>query len=168
MYKEVKISEISKEMIEQLQKGAFLTVSDGEKVNTMTIGWGAVGYMWNKPVFTAMVRYSRYTYEIIDKSQDFTVSFPLNNTLNKELGLCGTKSGRDIDKVCDAKLVLKNGELVNSPIIDNCELHIECKIVYKQGMDEAFLNEEIKNKAYPNNDYHVMYFGEIVKAYIKE
>jgi len=124
--------------------------------------------MWNKPVFTALVRYSRYTYEIIEKSQDFTVSFPLKGMLNKELGICGTKSGRDMDKIKNAKLTLKNGEVVNSPIIDDCELHIECKIVYKQAMDETFLDNEIKNKAYPDGDHHVMYYGEIVKAYIKE
>ena len=54
-----------------------------------------------------------------------------------------------------------------SPIIDNCGLHIECKIVFKQAMDKENLCEEIKNSSYPKDDYHVMYFGEILKVYIK-
>ena len=168
MYKEIKISEISSQALEQIKKGAFLTVKSQDKVNTMTIGWSSIGYMWNKYIFTAFVRYSRYTYEIIENSQDFTVSIPLDNSLNKELGLCGSKSGRDVDKIKAANLSIREGETVESPIIDNCQLHIECKIVYKQGMDKESLCEEIKNNSYPKDDYHVMYFGEILKVYIKD
>jgi flavin reductase (DIM6/NTAB) family NADH-FMN oxidoreductase RutF len=154
--------------LEQLQKGAFLTVKANGKVNTMTIAWGSLGFIWNKHIFTTLVRYSRYTHEIIDKAQDFTVSFPLNNDMGKELGICGTKSGRDIDKFNECKLVMRRGEKVNSPIIDNCTLHIECKIVYKQGMDKKNLSVVIQENSYADEDYHVMYFGEILKAYIRE
>lgn len=69
MYKEIKFTEMSKEILEQLQKGAFLTVKSDDKVNTMTIAWGALGFMWYKPVFTAMVRYSRYTYELLRRQR---------------------------------------------------------------------------------------------------
>ena len=168
MYKEIKITEVSREVLEGIQKGAFLTVKNQDKINTMTIGWGSIGYIWSKHIFTAFVRYSRYTHEIIENSKDFTVSIPLDNSLNKELGFCGTKSGRDTDKIKDANLSLREGEAVESPIIDNCKLHIECKIVYKQGMDKENLSEEIKNNSYPNDDYHVMYFGEILKVYIRD
>ena len=168
MHKEINITEVSKEVLEQITKGAFLTVKSGDKVNTMTIGWGSIGYIWNKYIFTAFVRYSRYTHEIIENSKDFTVSIPLDNSLNKALGLCGTKSGIDTDKVKDANLSLGESEVVESPIIDNCNLHIECKIVYKQGMDKKGLCEEIKNNCYAKGDYHVMYFGEILKVYIED
>lgn len=167
MYREINFTELSKELLGQLQKGAFLTVKAGDKVNTMTIGWGSLGFMWQKPVFTAMVRYSRYTYDLIEKAEDFTVSFPLKGQLKEELGICGTKSGRDMDKFKQCNLTLKEGEVVNSPVIDECDLHIECKIVYKQAMDENAISDEIKDKAYGNGNYHVMYYGEIVKAYVK-
>jgi flavin reductase (DIM6/NTAB) family NADH-FMN oxidoreductase RutF len=133
----------------------------------MTIAWGSLGFMWYKPVFTAMVRYSRYTYDLIEKAAYFTVSFPLNGQLKKELGICGTKSGKDMDKFGECNLTLKEGEAVKSPVIDECDLHIECKIVYKQPMDENAICQEIKDKAYENGNYHVLYYGEIVKAYIK-
>ncbi|EYE89382.1 flavin reductase [Fervidicella metallireducens AeB] len=167
MYREIKFSEMSKELLEQLQKGAFLTVKDGDKVNTMTIAWGSLGFMWYKPIFTAMVRYSRYTYELIEKAGEFTVSFPLNGQLKEELGFCGTKSGRDLDKIKECDLKIKAGDVVNTPVLDQCDLHLECKIVYKQPMDEKNVCQEIKDKAYPQGNYHVLYFGEIVKAYIK-
>ena len=70
-------------------------------------------------IFTAMVRYSRYTYELIDRAQDFTVSFPLNNCMEKQLRICGAKYVRDIDKFKECKLELRSGEKVNSSIIDN-------------------------------------------------
>jgi len=168
MYREINFTELSKELLDQLQKGAFLTVKAGEKVNTMTIAWGSLGFMWNKPIFTSMVRYSRYTYELIEKAEDFTVSFPLNGQLKQELGMCGTKSGRDVDKFKECNLTLKEGEAVKAPVIDECDLHIECKIVYKQPMDENATCEEIKDKAYSSGNYHVLYYGEILKAYIKE
>ena len=82
----------------RLKKGAFLTVKSGEKTNTMTIGWGYIGIMWNKPYFMAMVRPGRYTHELLKNSDNFTVSVPFGENLNKELGICGTKSGRDINK----------------------------------------------------------------------
>ena len=167
MYKEINFTELSKELLDQLQKGAFLTVKAGDKVNTMTIAWGSLGFMWYKPMFTSMVRYSRYTYELIEKAEDFTVSFPLNGQLKQELGICGTKSGKDMDKFGECNLTLKEGEVVKSPIIDECDLHIECKIVYKQPMDENALCQEIKDKAYGSGNYHVLYYGEIVKAYVK-
>jgi flavin reductase (DIM6/NTAB) family NADH-FMN oxidoreductase RutF len=168
MYKDINFTDLSKELLEQLAKGAFLTVKSEGKVNTMTIAWGSLGFMWYKPVFTAMVRYSRHTYDLIEKSEDFTVSFPLKGQLKKELGLCGTKSGREIDKIKEYGLTLRDGETIGTPVIDDCDLHLECKIVFKQPMDDSFINEEVRNKAYPQGDYHVLYYGEIKKIYVKE
>ena len=53
------------EMLTQLPLGAFLTVKSGDRVNTMTIGWGTIGFMWGKPIMTVMVRYSRHTHQLI-------------------------------------------------------------------------------------------------------
>lgn len=164
MYKELDFCEVSQELLQQLQKGAFLTVKSGDKVNTMTIAWGSLGYMWNRPVFTAMVRYSRYTYELIKDASEFTVSFPLKEQLGKALNVCGTKSGRDIDKFEECGLTLGAGVWAETPVIDDCELHLECRIVYSQGMNAEKLDGEIRRNSYPDGNYHVFYFGEIVKV----
>lgn len=168
MYKEIEFSSISKELLEQLQKGAFLTVKNGDKVNTMTIAWGALGFIWAKPVFTAMVRKSRYTHDLIENVKDFTVSMPLKGQLKEALKTCGTRSGRDMDKFKECNLTLKDGKYVNTPIIDNCDLHIECKIVFKQSMDEKLVSDDVKARAYSNGDYHDLYYGEILGIYKKE
>lgn len=168
MYKEVKFSDISKEALEQLVKGAFLTVKSGTSVNTMTIGWGSIGFIWGKPCFTAMVRYSRYTYELIEKAADFTISIPLHGQMKAALSYCGTKSGKDVDKIKECNLSLNESKMVLSPAIDGCNIYLECKIVYKQPMVEDALDEDVKKKSYPHGDFHEMYFGEIVRAYVIE
>ncbi|MDF2674726.1 MAG: flavin reductase domain protein FMN-binding protein [Clostridiales bacterium] len=168
MFKSIKYTEMSKEMLQQLPKGAFLTVKDGDKLNTMTIGWGSIGYMWNKPVFIAMVRYSRHTFDLIERAQNFTVSYPLNGQLKEALKFCGTKSGRDMDKIKECNLKLSPGNRVNTPIIEDCDLHFECKIIYKHPMDEQQLTKEIRDRAYPEGDYHMMYFGEILDVSVRE
>ena len=166
MIKEINFNDKLKEMLNQINKGAFLTVTDGEKTNTMTIGWSNVGIVWNKPIFMVAVRYSRYTYELMEKAKDFTVSIPLKNNLKKELSYCGTYSGKDVDKFKECNLKVKKGRKVDSPIIENCELHYECKIIYKQAMEPSTLNNSIKNQFYKNKDYHVFYFGEIIDCYL--
>lgn len=168
--KEIKYNELSKELLDQLTKGAFLTVKDNSgNLNTMTIGWGTIGYMWRKPVFMAMVRYSRYTYDLIENSKEFTVSLPLNNELKKELDICGTKSGRDINKFTECNLTPIKANTVNTPVIDKCDLYFECKIVYKQSMDpQCIISDEIHDLYGPAKDYHTLYYGEILTCYIKD
>lgn len=164
--KEVKFNEYSTELMEQLPKGIFLTVKDGDKINTMTIGWANLGVIWMKPVFTVLVRFSRYTYELIQDAGEFTVSVPLNNNLAKALAFCGTRSGRDYDKFKECGLTLRAGEKVDAPVIEDCELHYECKVIYKQVMEPSALDKDIRKAKYSNNDYHVMFYGEIVSSYL--
>ncbi|MBE6064160.1 flavin reductase family protein [Clostridium cochlearium] len=149
------------------EKGAFLTIKDGNKVNTMTIGWANIGYQWRVPVLSVMVRESRYSHELIEKASEFTVSIPMNDKLKKELAFCGSKSGRDVDKIKKCNLKLEKGRNVETPIIDNCEMHFECKIVYKEAMSEENLSKDIKDKFYKDGNYHTFYYGEILDCYIK-
>jgi flavin reductase (DIM6/NTAB) family NADH-FMN oxidoreductase RutF len=165
--KEITFQELSKDLLTQLVKGAFLTVKSEDKVNTMTIGWGTLGYIWNKPILMVPVRYARHTYSMIDQAESFSVSVPIDQDMKKALAFCGTKSGRDMDKIKESGLVLADSILIEAPIIAGCELHIECRIVYKQAMEPGNLSSDIRSSSYPNNDFHVLYYGEIVKAYYK-
>ncbi len=168
MFKEVKFNEYSSEMLQQLSKGAFLNVKSGNEINTMTIGWANIGIVWGKPIFTVEVRYSRHTYDLLKNTDEFTVSVPLSKDMKKELAICGSKSGRDIDKFEECNLTPVKGKKIDTPVIEECDLHYECKIVYKQAMEPATLAEDIKDNYYKTNDFHVLYYGEIVASYIKE
>ncbi len=165
---DIKFNELSKEMLQQLQKGTFLTVKNGDKLNTMTIGWGSIGIMWNKPILMVPVRYSRYTHTLIEQAKDFTVSVPLKGDMSAELAYCGTKTGKNIDKLKVLGLTVVESKNVNTPIIGECQLHFECKIVYKQAMDSKMIDSEIKTLNYPNDNLHVLYYGEIVSCYLND
>ena len=60
--RKINITDYSNIITEILEKGAFLTTKAGDKVNSMVIGWGHVGRVWEKPVFIAYVRDCRFTY----------------------------------------------------------------------------------------------------------
>jgi len=153
---------------QRLPAGAFLTVSDQDRHNTMTIGWGTLGFIWGKPIVMVAVRKSRYTYKFMENTDSFTVSIPLTAELKKELAGAGSTSGRDIDKFAAYNLQAKPGIKVPVPVIEQCDLFYECRIVYKQAMDPEHLDESIKASYYQQGDYHVLYFGEILASYMKE
>lgn len=150
-----------------LSKGAFLTTKWGDKINTMVIGWGGVGVLWRLPVFNVVVRQNRFTYELLEKSREFTVTVPYVD-LPQALSVCGTKSGRNMDKLAACGLTALNGQKIATPVLNVPGMHFECKVVYnrlmgRENLDGA-LNELWYNKE--PNDYHVFYFGEIVDSYI--
>lgn len=161
--KDLDYSEISKEVINGVKKGAFLTVRAGEECNTMTIGWGTLGFVWQSPVMMIAVRDSRHTYRIIEKSADFTVTIP-SEDMKDQILFCGTKSGRDVNKFEECELKLEEGREVESPVIKVKGIHLECKIIFKSPMDPEYLDNEYE-KFYPEKDFHTLYFGKIVACY---
>lgn len=154
---------VADQIMAQIPKGAFLTVKAEAQLNTMTIGWATVGIVWSKPIMMVAVRDSRHTFGIIEKASDFTVSFPADH-MKKELMFCGTKSGRSHDKFKECGLKAGAAQKTLSPIIQVPGIHFECKIVYKSKMDPALLEKEYK-RLYPENDFHTLYFGEILECY---
>lgn len=130
-------------------------------VNAMTIGWGLVGTMWSKPFFIVAVRLSRHTYKLMEESDSFTVCLP-SKGMAEALDFCGTKSGRDYDKFKELGLTAKKGIQVEAPYIEDCPVHYECKIAFKTPVKQGALPEEIEEDVYPNRNYHVLYYGQIL------
>ncbi|MGL6185995.1 MAG: flavin reductase family protein [Clostridium chrysemydis] len=156
------------ESMDNLYKGgAFLTASKEGKVNTMTISWGSVGYMFRKPVFMALVRDSRYTNEFLKDGEEFTISIPKeDDNLKKALSICGTISGRDKDKEIEANIKFKKSKKTNAPVVEGCFKYYECKIIFKSVVDLESLDNEIKEAIYKGETKgHNLYFGEIIETY---
>ena len=76
---------------------AILSVGNKNLYNSMTIEWGSLGVAFKKPVFTVYVKPDRYTYEVMEKSDIFTVNF-IERKLLKKFAIYGTKSGKDVNK----------------------------------------------------------------------
>jgi flavin reductase (DIM6/NTAB) family NADH-FMN oxidoreductase RutF len=151
-------------IMESIKKGAFLTVKANDKLNTMTIGWATIGYIWQRPVFMIAVRDSRYTFKLLEQTDNYTVTIPAGDAFKDAVMFCGTKSGREFDKFKECKLAVRQAQQVQSPIIDLPGIHYECKIIYKSAMDNNFMDNSLE-KLYPKKDYHTLYFGEIVACY---
>jgi len=156
-----------------MPRGILLTTKADGKVNTMTIGWGHIGIEWGKPIFVAYVRESRYTKQMLEANGEFTVNVPMGPIDGKILGYCGTKSGRDTDKIANLGLTLEAPEAISVPGIQELPLTLECRVIYKQKQDLSAIPENILARYYPADeagyqDYHYAYYGEIVSAYIIE
>jgi len=157
-----------------LKKGVLLTSASGKKVNTMTIGWGTIGIQWNRPIFIAYVRESRYTRRLLQDNPEFTVNIPVGNVDSEILAYCGKKSGRDTDKITDLGLTTVSSDKISVPGLLELPLTLECKVVYQQAQDISMLPEDISDRFYPVEneegfqDYHIAFYGEIVNAYIAE
>ena len=155
--------QLDKGMRELSKNGAFLTAKGDAGVNTMTISWGFVGQMWNKPHFITVVRPQRHTNDVLESGADsFTVSIPFDGQLKEALTVCGTKSGRDMDK--GTVVSFTPAKTVASPIVAGCGLYYECKITMVQKLDVNLLPPEAAQRFY-KDDFHFMYFGEIMECY---
>jgi len=162
--KDLNYMTIAEDAIKKIKKGAFLTVKAGNALNTMTIGWATFGFIWQKPIMMVAVRSSRHTFGIIEAAADFTVTVPKGG-MDKEIALCGSKSGRDMDKFKMGNLETSKGSKVVSPIIKTPGYHYECKIAYRSAMNPAYLDKNYDRSLYPQKDYHTLYFGEILACY---
>ena len=140
---------------------ALLTAGSKDKANTMTISWGGVGVLWGKNVAFVFVRDSRYTKELIDKNEFFSLSF-LSEKYRDALNYCGSHSGRDEeDKISAAGLTLTSRHSI--PFIDEGNMVLLCeKMSATRLAEDSFLMPEIAKKWYTDHDMHTMYIAEII------
>ena len=147
------------------QKWALLTAGKADHFNTMTISWGGLGTLWNKPVATVYVRTSRYTHDFMDESEYFTVSF-YPEECRKVLGVLGSKSGRDMDKMKESGLTpVQAGESIS---FAEAEVTLVCRKLFRQKLEEANMPREVVQAMYTGQASHAMYIGEIVEILRKE
>ena len=173
MKKQIEAFDWAGHICKAMKKGILLTSRCGEKVNTMTIGWGKLGIEWGRPIFIAYVRESRFTRQMLDENGEFTINVPYGELDSRILGYCGTKSCRDTDKIADLGLTLEAPGNISVPGIKELPLTLECKVIYKQKQDLTAVPADLLERYYPADetgfrDYHYAYYGEIVNAYLIE
>lgn len=175
MKREINPFDYAGEIMKALPRGILLTSEAEDCVNAMTIGWGTLGIEWGTPIFTVYIRTSRFTYELIERTGEFTVCAPHGDKFSKEvtkgIGICGSRSGRDVDKFSAAGLHLVEPDIVRAPAIKEFPITLECRVVFSQLQPIKDINNKF-NKFYPaegtHSAPHVAYYGEILKAYIVE
>ena len=165
MRKSIGIFEGFEETMSKMSSEGTLLVT-GDPPNPMTIGWATIGWVWGKPIMTVYVRPTRYTFGLIEKSTDFTVSV-LPDEFHNEISLCGTKSGRDINKIRECGFILEQSAYVTAPFIAQSDMHYECRIIHTNKIDPYTLDPAIINRYYPLRDFHSVYYGEILGVFKK-
>ncbi len=141
--------------------------------DAMTISWGQMGSLWERrgvgaphrglATVTVFVRPQRYTHELMERNDRFSVCF-LGEGQRRALGYLGAKSGRDGDKL--AHLGLTACELDGSCAIAESELVLSCRKIYAAPLvEEGFVEQRLVEDNYPERDFHTVYVGEITSAW---
>ena len=146
----------------------LVTAGTSEKFNTMTASWGGLGWLWNKPVAFVFIRPERFTHGFIEASDCMTLSF-YGEEYREALKICGTKSGRDTDKVAATGLTpveLESGNMT----FGEARLTLDCRKLFKTSMQEAnFIDKELLEKWYAaHGGLHDVYVVEIENVYTNE
>ena len=178
MKEQIDVNEYAQVITDALGHGGVLLNTNGEKFNSMVIGWAGLGRVWNLSAFTVYVREHRYTKAQLDATREFTVSAPLEGQgpVPHIAKVCGTMSGRDVDKVADAGLTLEEPLVIRTPGVREYPLTLECRVLYAQPQDLDLIPADLRATFYPegvdwhdpmaNSDPHTAYIGQIVGAYI--
>ena len=148
------------------QRWTLISAGDKDSFNTMTASWGGFGVLWNKPVVYIFIRPQRHTLGFVQSKSHFTLSF-FGEEHRPALQLLGTRSGRDGDKVAESGLTPCFTESGN-PTFEEATLVMECRKLYDGTLrSDEFVIDKLREVAYPDEDYHRVFVGEIVGCWEK-
>ncbi|HUX53621.1 MAG TPA: flavin reductase family protein [Williamwhitmania sp.] len=166
-FKQANIFELKENPFKILDKDWMLiTARKGDAVNTMTASWGGFGILWNKPVAFVVIRPQRYTFKFVESAERFSLSF-FQEEYRDALKLCGSKSGRDINKIKLAnlhQLDLPSGV----PAFSEARLIMDCrKLYFNDLVSSNFIEQSIPKSVYQSNDFHRLYIAEIETCWVQ-
>lgn len=168
MFKEIAFSQVKENVVDLLKnRWGLVSAGSSEGYNMMTVSWGAVGELWGKDMATIYIRPQRYTEEFLNKEDYFTLSFYPAQMKKDVHGICGSKSGRDVNKTELTGLTPVFDE--NSVYFEEAEIVLVCKKAAKSKFNpEEFIDASIADDWYPEKDFHFIYYGAIEKVLISE
>lgn len=145
----------------------LITAPDETKecgANAMTASWGGLGVLWNKPVVTVYVRPQRHSFALCEAADRISLCV-LPAEHRDALKLCGTKSGRDADKLKESSLTCSDADGVK--VINESRLVFICKKAYADTIKKECFVDKDHLKHYPTDDFHRIYILEIEKILVK-
>ncbi len=161
-FKEIAPQEIKDNVFKLIdQDWMLITAGTLSSFNTMTASWGGLGIMWGRPVAACVIRPSRHTFGFVDRAESFSLCF-FEEKYKDILNYCGSKSGRDVDKIKETGLKPIQGKI--GIYYEQARLVLECRKLYTQDIDpKRFVDKNIERN-YNGKDYHRMFLGEIVSC----
>lgn len=167
LFQEIEAEDIRENVFRLIGK-EWMLITAGQKddYNMMTASWGTAGVLWKKPVVFAFIRPQRYTYEFMESQPHFTISF-FPEAHRGVLNLCGTTSGRDLNKMAIEDLTPME-TASGSIAFEEAKLVLECRKIYYDDINPDFFQVFDIEKVYPAKDYHRFYIGEIMRIWQKK
>ena len=166
-YKEIQAKQIKDNVFKLIDKDWMLiTAGNIRSYNMMTASWGGFGILWGMEVCFCFIRPTRYTYNFMEKVNYFTACF-FDEEYRDVLNFCGTKSGKNINKMSYEKLTPQAGSMGNVYFTE-ARMIIECRKIYFQDINPGHFQDPEIEKNYPLKDYHRLYIGEIIKVFEKK
>ena len=129
--------------------------------NTMTIGWGTAGILWSLPTVTVFVHPRRYTHQFLLDNDYFTVQL-FDGGYKHDLGILGSKSGRDTDKVALTSLTPKPVEY--GMTFAEATTTLVCKKLYTHAIELDAMPADIRERlgAFYAEDAHTVFVGQLI------
>ena len=145
-------------------EGVLCTVVDEDgKQNLLTLGWGLIGRSYHDhPILTIAVTPLRYSWRFLEQVPEFVIAVP-DDALREATALCGTRSGRDLDKIRAAGLTPVPSVQVRAPSILECPINVECRIYTRIVPPHMLLTPEHRRR--PVKEQHTIYFAEVLGVY---
>ena len=145
-------------------EGALCTVTDkAANYNIITLGWGQIGPIYHgHPVFIIAITPQRYSWRFLEEVPEFVIAVP-DDTLGDIAGICGTLSGRDVDKFKVCGLTPVTSKYIKAPSILECPINVECRIYTKVTPPHFLLTPEHRKS--PVDKQHTIYFAEVLGTF---
>jgi flavin reductase (DIM6/NTAB) family NADH-FMN oxidoreductase RutF len=143
----------------------LITARDGEKVNAMTASWGCLGVLWNRPIAVCFIRPQRHTFGLAEEQDRLSLAF-FGQNRRDALSLCGTKSGRDCDKISEAGFTASDADGV--PVINEAQILVIGRKLYADYIKEDCFIDNKMLDFYKEKDFHKAYVLEIEKVLVKK
>ncbi len=138
---------------------ALVTAGTKDDFNTMTVSWGSLGTLWNKPIATVYIKPCRYTYKYLEREDYFTVSF-YDEKYREDLMILGTKSKRDTDKLALTKLT--PDYLEKGITFKEAKCTLVLKKIYYDDLKLDRIPKEYIERYYKEEAPHRLYIGEVI------
>lgn len=164
-YKNISADKIPGNIIKLLNDWILITSGTDDKINVMTASWGGLGVLWEKPVSFCFINPTRYSINTMDEGDTYTISF-YTEAYKDAMLYCGTKSGRDTDKIKGSGLTpIKTPS--GATVFSEAWMILECKKIIAQPIQSESVIVKPSNNDWSKNGYHKMYIGEILNVWVK-
>lgn len=145
--------------------GVYLgTAGTPDHYNSLTLGWGASGVLWGKPVAIVYIRENRFSFRYFEKEPVFVLSWYGKKERPALFKIFGGTSGRDTDKE-----KLSGFTPVETPEGGVTYLQAEkvviCRKILRTPVPEAAVPGPLRARLASDGFIHVQYTGEVLSVW---